>query len=191
MAERLFGDYDFITDERLPDAHIELNVSAFDLRTCWQRCGLLSNLVAGYISSAYFDEGKGYNSEIFSSISTIFQELIENAAKFSLRREAQIRIRVKHYERVTMIDVQNDATPTSSQRFESHLRLLFTAPDLDDLQVHILESRSRENVESGIGLLMLLKDYPIKLGALIVPTANEQDEITVRVYYRLPGPEEV
>lgn len=190
MAERLFGDYDFINDDRIPDAHIELNVNAFDLRTCWQRCGLLSNLVAGYISSAYFDEGKGYNSEIFSSISTIFQELIENAAKFSQHRAALVRVRVKHFERVTVIDVQNDATPAHSARFEAHLKLLFTAPDLDDLQVHILESRSRDNLESGIGLLMLLKDYPIKLGALIAPTSNGQEEITVRVYYRLPGPDE-
>src|SRR4029079_18273518 len=130
--ERLFGDYDFITDERLPDAHIELNVSAFDLRTCWQRCGLLSNLVAGDISSAYFDEGKGYNSEIFSSISTIFQELIENAAKFSLHRDGEIRVRIKHYERVTRLEVENDSSPAHTHKFEEHVKLLLTAPDLDD-----------------------------------------------------------
>lgn len=190
MAERLYGDYDFISGERIPDAHLELNVNSFDLRTCWQRCGLLSNFVAGYISSAYFDEGKGYNSEIFSSISTIFQELIENAAKFSLHREASIRVRINHYERVTQIEVQNDSLTANSQRFEAHLKVLFTAPDLDDLQVHILESRSRDNLESGIGLLMLLKDYPIKLGVLFAPAGNELDQVTVRAYYQLDGVEE-
>jgi hypothetical protein len=195
MAERLYGDFEYVPEERIPDAHLELSVNSFDLRTVWQRCGLLSNLVAGYISSAYFDEAKGYNSEIFSSISTIFQELIENAAKFSMHRDAVIRIRVKHYERVTRIEVQNNSVSTHSQKFEAHLKVLFTAPDLDDLQVSILESRSRDQLESGIGLLMLLKDYPVKLGVLFAASGQEKgqefDVVTVRVYYRLEGIDEI
>lgn len=190
MSDRLYGDFEYVPEDRSPDAHIEISVNSFDLKTVWQRCGLLSNLVAGYISSAYFDEGKGYNSEIFSSISTIFQELIENAAKFSLRREMPIRIRVNHYQRVTRIDVQNTSMPANSQKFEAHLRVLFTAPDLDDLQVHILESRSRDNLESGIGLLMLLKDYPIKLGVQIKSVGQDQEIITVRIFYHLEGLED-
>jgi hypothetical protein len=187
MAERLYGDFEYVPEDRSPDAHLELSVNSFDLKTVWQRCGLLSNLVAGYISSAYFDEAKGYNSEIFSSISSIFQELIENAAKFSASREAVISIRVKHYERVTRIEVQNEISAVNSQKFEAHLNVLFTAPDLDDLQVHILESRSRDNLESGIGLLMLLKDYPVKLGVQIVPNGCDQEVVTVRMYYHLEG----
>jgi hypothetical protein len=190
MAERLYGDFEYIPEERSPDAHLELGVNSFDLRTVWQRCGLLSNLVAGYISSAYFDEGKGYNSEIFSSISTIFQELIENAAKFSMHRDAVIRIRVKHYERVTRIEVQNDSSTVHSQKFEAHLKVLFTAPDLDDLQVSILESRSRDQLESGIGLLMLLKDYPVRLGVRFASHGQDHDVVTVRIYYRLEGLDE-
>jgi hypothetical protein len=190
MSDRVYGDFEYIPEERNPDAHIELSVNSFDLKTVWQRCGLLSNLVAGYISSAYFDEGKGYNSEIFSSISTIFQELIENAAKFSLRKETPIRVRVNHYQRVTQIEVQNASISAHSQKFEAHLRVLFTAPDLDDLQVHILESRSRDNLDSGIGLLMLLKDYPVKLGVQIKPIGPDQETITVRVYYHLEGLDE-
>jgi hypothetical protein len=190
MAERLYGDFEYIPDERIPDAHLELRVNSFDLRTVWQRCGLLSNLVAGYISSAYFDEGMGYNSEIFSSISTIFQELIENAAKFSMRRDAVIRVRVKHYERVTRLEVQNDSSMSHSHKFEAHLKVLFTAPDLDDLQVSILESRSRDQLESGIGLLMLLKDYPVRLGVQFASNGQDQEVVTVRVYYRLEGLDE-
>lgn len=187
MSDRLYGDFEYVPEARSPDAHIELSVNSFDLKTVWQRCGLLSNLVAGYISSAYFDEGKGYNSEIFSSISTIFQELIENAAKFSLRREAPIRVRVNHYQRVTQIEVQNASLVANSRKFEAHLRVLFTAPDLDDLQVHILESRSRDNLESGIGLLMLLKDYPVKIGVKIASVAPDEELIAVRVFYHLEG----
>lgn len=187
MAERLYGDFEYIPDERTPDAHLELSVNSFDLRTVWQRCGLLSNLVAGYISSAYFDEGKGYNSEIFSSISTIFQELIENAAKFSRHREAVIRIRIKHYDRVLKLEVQNDATPAYGQKFESHLKTLFTAPDLDALQVNILETQVEAKGQSGLGLLMLLKDYPVKLGVMFVRSGAERDIVTVRAYYRIEG----
>jgi hypothetical protein len=187
IAERLYGQFDYVPEELVPEAHLEISVNSIDLKTRWQRCGLLSDLVAGYVSAAYPDEGFGYQSPVFNSISTVFQELIENAAKFSRHREAVIRIRIKHYDRILKLEVQNDATPAFGQKFESHLKTLFTATDLDTLQVNILESQVDARGQSGIGLLMLLKDYPVKLGVMFMRSGAERDIVTVRAYYRIEG----
>ncbi len=186
IEERLYGDFDYVPEDLVPEAHLELSVNSIDLKTRWQRCGLLSDLVAGYISAAYPEGGFGVTSPVFNSISTVFQELIENAAKFSRHREAVIRIRIKHYNRVLKLEVQNDATPGFGQKFEAHLKTLFTAQDLDALQVSMIESRAQTNSnQSGIGLLMLLKDYPVKIGVMFMRTGPEREIITVRAYYRL------
>jgi hypothetical protein len=184
-AERLYGEFDYVPEELIPEAHLEMSVNSIDLKTRWQRCGLLSDLVAGYISAAYPDEGFGYQSPVFNAVSTVFQELIENAAKFSRHREAIIRIRIKHYDRILKLEVQNDATTAYGQKFEAHLKTLFTSPDLDALQVNILENRGQTEIQSGLGLLMLLKDYPVKLGVMFVRGGGERDIITVRAYYRI------
>jgi hypothetical protein len=187
ISERLYGEFDYVPEELVPEAHLEMSVNSIDLKTRWQRCGLLSDLVAGYISSAYPDEGFGYQSPVFNSISTVFQELIENAAKFSRHREAVIRIRIKHYDRILKLEVQNDATTAYGQKFEAHIKNLLMSPDLDALQVHILESQVEANGQSGLGLLMLLKDYPVKLGVMFVRAGAERDIVTVRAYYRIEG----
>jgi hypothetical protein len=187
IPERIYGEFDYVPEELIPEAHLELSVNSIDLKTRWQRCGLLSDLVAGYISAAYPDENLGVHSPVFNSISTVFQELIENAAKFSRHREAVIRIRIKHYDRILKLEIQNDATPSVGQKFESHLKVLFTTPDLDALQVNILENQVDAKGQSGIGLLMLLKDYPLKLGVMFMRSAPEREIVTVRLYYRIEG----
>jgi len=186
MQERYYGDYDIIPDELSPEAHIEISVTPIDLRAHWQRCGQLSDLVAEYIACAYPEIGKPHQSPIFSSISTIFQELIENAAKFSRQREAVIRIRVKHYDRVLRIEVQNDTTLTSGQRFEEYIQKLLATTDLEALHIQTVEGRAPDDKQSsGIGLLLLLKDYGVKLGVRFMRDGNERDIIIVRVHYRL------
>ena len=186
IEERLYGDFDYVPEELIPEAHLELSMNSIDLKTRWQRCGIISDLVAGYISASYPEAGFGYTSPVFNSISTVFQELIENAAKFSRHREAVVRIRIKHYNRVLKLEVQNDATPTFGEKFEQHIKTLFATPDLDALQVHILENRTQaDSHQSGLGLLMLLKDYPVKLGVMLVRSAPEREVITVRVYYHV------
>jgi len=186
MAERIYGDFDYIPDDLTPEAHFELSVTPIDLTAHWPRCGLISDLVAGYIAYAYHESQEMYKFPIYSSLSMIFQELIENAAKYSRARETIIRIRVKHFNSVVRLEVQNDATLASGQKFEAYVQHLLTS-DLEELHVQIVEDKARDRGQSGLGLVLLLKDYPIKFGAQFRRVGDEREIITVRAHYHLEG----
>jgi hypothetical protein len=182
MTERIYGDFEMIPDDLPPEARLELTVTAIDLTTQWQRCSAMSDLVAAYIAYAYHIRREMHTFHVYSSISTIFQELIENAAKYSRQREASIRVRVKHYNSVVRIEVQNDATIGTGERFEQYVKTLF-ASDLEELHAQIVEDRSRDGTQSGVGLVLLAKDYPVSLGFSFRRVGDEREVITVRAHY--------
>ena len=184
MEVETYGDFDYVPEGLTPEAQIEVNVSPIDLTTHWQRCGAISDMAAGYIAFAYPGGFQGPQSAVYSSISTILQELIENAARCSRQRGGMITVRINHYNRVVRIEVQNDTMPGIGQRFEKHLDMLFSAPDLDELHMQIMENQLSGR-QSGIGLLLLLKDYPVKLGVQFLREDEEHETIIVRAYYHM------
>jgi hypothetical protein len=184
MIERIYGDFEMIPEELTPEAHFEMSVTPIDLMTHWQRCSLFSDLVAGFIAYAYHQSREMHTFHVYSSISTIFQELIENAAKYSRQREGVIRVRVKHFNAIVRIEVQNDATPATAERFEGIVKTLLSS-DLDDLHVQIVENHARERSQSGLGLVLLAKDYPVTFGFSFNRINNEREIVTVRAHYYL------
>ena len=185
MEAVTYGDFDYVPEGLTPEAQLELHITAIDLTTHWQRCSVISDMIAGYIAHAYPGGFLGPKSAIYSSISTIFQELIENAARYSRQRGGAITIRIKHYSRVVRIELQNDTMPSVGQRFEEYLKTLFAAEDLDALHMQIMENQTRGGRQSGIGLLWLLKDYPVKLGMRFMRESDDHETITVRAYYHM------
>lgn len=184
MIERMHGDFEMIPEDLTPEAHFEISVTPIDLMTHWQRCSLLSDLVAGYIAYAYHQSRDMHTFHVYSSISTIFQELIENSAKYSRHREAVIRIRVKHFNSVVRIEVQNDATPGNAEKFEGYVKTLLSA-DLEELHFQIVEDQARASTHSGLGLVLLAKDYPCTFGFSFRRVSDEREIITVRAHYYL------
>lgn len=184
MIERMYGDFEMIPEDLTPEAHFEISVTPIDLTTHWQRCSLLSDLVAGYIAYAYHQSREMHTFHVYSSISTIFQELIENCAKYSRHREAVIRVRVKHFNSVVRIELQNDATPGNAEKFEGYVKTLLSA-DLEELHFQIVEDQARASTHSGLGLVLLAKDYPCTFGFSFRRVSDEREIITVRAHYYL------
>jgi len=184
MIERIYGDFEMIPEDLTPEAHFEISVTPIDLMTHWQRCSLLSDLVAGYIAYAYHQSREMHTFHVYSSISTIFQELIENSAKYSRQREGVIRVRVKHFNSVVRIELQNDATPGNAEKFEGYVKTLLSA-DLEELHFQIVEDQARASTHSGLGLVLLAKDYPCTFGFSFRRVSDEREIITVRAHYYL------
>lgn len=184
MTERIYGDFEMIPEDLTPEAHFEMSVSPMDLMTHWQRCSLFSDLVAGFIAYAYHQSREMHTFHVYSSISTIFQELIENAAKYSRHRETVIRVRVKHFNSVVRIELQNDATPGAAEKFEAAVKTLMSS-DLEELHMQIVEDQARERNHSGLGLVLLAKDYPVTFGFSFRRVGDERDIVTVRAHYYL------
>ncbi len=190
MVQKVYGDYDFVPGELVPEAQLALTLSPSELTAHWQRCGLLSDFVAGYISTAYAAEHREAAAPLFTAISTVFQELIENAAKFSRKREASIGVRVKHFSRVLMLEVENGTTAAFAQRFEEYLAAMLASTDLNAVYLQILEGKLENAAaaqRSGIGLLVLRKDHGTRVGVRFGEDELGRPTITVRAFQILEG----
>jgi len=196
MDGKTYGDFDFVPDDLVPEARLSLALSPSDLTAHWQRCGRVSDFIAGYIVSAYEASaaaGQGPRLEdgpLFTAISTVFQELIENAAKFSPKREASISVRVKHFSGVLMYEVENTTTPAFLRRFEEYLRHMAEAPDLAALYLQIVEAAHEAGADaqrSGTGLLVIRKDHGVRVGVRFAEDEHGRPTVTVRAFQTLGG----
>ena len=132
------------------------------------------------------------NLELVSDISRtiampipITQELIENAAKFSLQRDSIVDIELLHFDRLFAFNVRNMASAAVAREFEQHIQTLLMTQDLDSMYVDILEKRRDNESRSGIGLLLLMKDHGLKLGVRFSEDAAGKTTISVRAFYFL------
>lgn len=185
MTAGQYGEYDFIPVGLIPEARVTLKLNPAELTAHWRRCSLISDCAAGYIASAFSSAAKLRQGDIYNSVSTIMQELIENAAKFSLQRDAIIDIELLHFDRLVAFYVRNTTSASVAREFEKHIQALLTAHDLESMYVDILEKRRDDESRSGIGLLLLMKDHGLKLGVRFRPEAAERTTISVRAFYFL------
>jgi hypothetical protein len=168
----------------IPEAQLGLSLRPIDLTTHWRRCGLLSDTVAGFIAYAYCHGSLDEAPAHITGISTIFQELLENAAKYSRKRESDIRVRLCHFAGTVLLEIQNAATRTMAAGFERHVERLLATDDLDNMFLEALEASQKNEIQSGIGLLLLLKDYDVKIGVRFESDARGT-QITIRAVYFL------
>lgn len=180
-----YGVYDFIPDGLIPEARVALTLNPAELTAHWRRCSLISDFAAGYIASAFSPASKMRQSDIFNSVSTITQELIENAAKFSLQRDSVVDVELLHFDRLFAFSIKNTASSAVALEFEQHIQTLLTAQDLDSMYVDILEKRRDNESRSGIGLLLLMKDHGLKLGVRFSEDTVGKTTISVRAIYFL------
>jgi hypothetical protein len=178
MSEILIGDFNLIPEVLPPEGQMKMVVKPIDMVTYWRRCGSVSNFIADFYKitkNADFHE---------NLISTIFNELIENASKYSTKRDSEIFIDVKLYNTILKIQIKNTCNKTNYFALYARLEKLLSTSDLDELYLTEMIAKSRGDLDSGIGLLLILKDYNIKIGAKF-EEHPEKDlfDIIFQVYY--------
>ncbi|TGN07123.1 slr1658 superfamily regulator [Leptospira ilyithenensis] len=167
----------FLSAENLPyHSHLSLSVYAQDMTFHWKRCEIVSNFVSQFYSGSGKDESLDTNSA-----STIMNELIENAAKYSEKENSKIYIEIKDLGNTLRVDVKNKVSSWTKQNFEKLMQTIVSG-NVNQMYFDALESKQTEDKTSGIGLLMLLNDYHLNLGYRIKSTHQGSFEITVRVH---------
>lgn len=178
MNENFIGEFDLIPEILPPEGHMEMVVKPIDMVTYWRRCGSVSNFVADFYK---VEKQSDYHENL---ISTIFNELIENASKYSTKRDSEIYIDIKLYNTILKLQVKNTCNKTNYLSLKKRLEQLLSTNDLDDLYLKEMTAKSRGDIESGIGLLLILKDYNIKIGAKFEENPQEGlYDIIFQVYY--------
>jgi hypothetical protein len=157
-----------------PLSTLELHFVPLDFVMHWHRCGLAADHFAAHL--AYTFDNRAAARDV---LATVVNELLENAVKFSSDKSLSASLTVKHYGEWLAIQTKNR---TDARRAESLNALVrdFAAHSADSLFFERIESPSgRENSPSGLGLLVLQKDYGVRLTIECAPAADGSVEVFV------------
>jgi len=137
-------------------AVLEIHLEPRELLLIWKRIGVLADFIAGFVEQG--NPSLTYRDRI-ETISFVFNEFLENAAKYSLKRSS-IHIQMEQNEDSLVICIVSLTQKSNALSFQHILETLFGADDLETLYFQKLEEKTEESQDSGIGLLLILKDYP-------------------------------
>lgn len=148
---------------------VRVELLTVDLISEWGRCSTVADFLAGYLA-ANFDERR----TAALVLSTVANELVENAAKFSAGPEFPVRITAHHFGDALRIDVGNVVAEERARVFVRRLEEL-RDEDVETLFLsRLVEPTGGIGSGAGIGLMILKKDYGARLAARLLPRPDDR-----------------
>jgi len=171
-----FGERDY------PELSMDF-VLPLDFMVKWERCGITSDYLAQYQSYSFY-----LSRKVEILLSTIINELIENAVKFSSDQNKLITISIRHFKNFIQIESVNVTDDHNRNRLADFITLLHSNNDAETLFLQQLEKSfmNESSNSSGLGILSILKGYKLDLGIKISPVSEA--EHTHRVYFQVLVP---
>ena len=127
-----------------------------DMFDHWQRGSVLSDFTADYFRHNFPSE------EQAGLISTVVNELVENAVKFSSNNSLPVELILRKANDRMVVEITNTLPQNRTQPFMATCRELFES-NLDELYVKRMDQGRTDRESSGLGLLLIKKDYSTKL----------------------------
>ncbi len=151
-----------------------------ELMSRWERCSLISDFMAQYNPLDQDILPKSTNL-----LSTILNELLENAIKFST--DKLVNVSIKHFGD----EIEIEAINITNTENVGKLMILINSLNQTDSEVLLLQSfektiESPQHDYSGLGLLSLIQDYNSHLGIKIVPKSENLDHFEVYIKIQIP-----
>jgi hypothetical protein len=162
----LYNEAETILDK---EADLSLDfVVPLELISHWKKCSLVADFFANYQSLNFDDQQKA-----MSVLSTIINELLENAVKFTCDPNKLVSISLRRYQNEISIETVNITNKENAKKLASFIEKVEDA-DLEELFFEqIEEAAMSEHDASGVGLISIVKDYNAKLGLKIQEKPNE------------------
>ncbi len=148
---------DRIDFDRAAETSFTINFLPLDMFDNWNRGGMLSDFTADYFRHNFPAEQQ------FGLISTVVNELVENAVKFTANNSLPVSVTLRRAGDRVLIKATNSVPQNRCGPFMDVCRELF-ARNLDELYIERLEQGKVDRKASGLGLLLIKKDYGAKLG---------------------------
>jgi hypothetical protein len=158
---------DFAIGEADVLSRLRIEFFAVDAITEWSRCSMVADFVAQFVAANFDDRDSAR-----MILSTLVNELVENGVKFSSRPLATVALTLLHLGDTLRVEVRNTTDAERVQRLSSWLGQL-EAKDADKLFLERLEEPPGGiGRGSGIGLLILKKDYGARIAARVAPDGD-------------------
>jgi hypothetical protein len=155
---------------------VELVVCPRQLVAHWKRCGVTADWLANYFAPDFEPE---IRESAKSMLSTVANELLENAVKFSEREHESIHVVVEYDGLVLRIETTNPASSASAALLKSTLDALSREP-LDALFAQRIADGNVEKAP-GIGLLIIRRDYGARLRVRLTPRPDGLQNVRLTV----------
>ena len=166
----------FIGDEIEFEKDIETTFTfsflPIDIFDNWDRAGSLSDFIADYFGTYFVSEAS------HNVISTVFNELIENAVKFTKNNSQPISIVVKKRKNDLISRITNTIPRHRKTAFIGICKDLFDK-DLDELFLNKIEDGAADSRKSGIGLILIKKDYQVETCFDFFEDSNSMNNVAV------------
>lgn len=157
--------------------HVSVELHPFQLRTQWKRCGLTADWLSAYLAH---DLQPSTRETAQNVLSTVFNELIENAVKFCADERALVSIAACHHDALLRIETRNVAPDTHAKNLRRTLDELDRASSDSLFAKRIAGGGAAES--AGIGLIIVKRDYGARIGARLTPRGGAN---TVDVHLRV------
>lgn len=175
--ERILGTWTRSPPLRGRSCALEIRCVPRDLRSRCNGCGLVADFLAQFMA-----HDLGERAVVVNVLSTILNELVQNAAKFSADDEAPIEILLRRHVSTVHIEVAN----VCDERGVDALAAAIGSVDRSDPE-DLFRRRVTGAEQGGLGLLLLRKDYGAIVGARLSPPRDGRVAIRVRVAVELTG----
>jgi hypothetical protein len=175
---KTYGIYDKGTEEvGVKDPSISKNyVLPLELMQDWQQCGVVSDFVAKDEAQEHRDPKKTMNI-----LSTITNELLENAVKFSFDKNKLVTLTLHSYKCRLSIETVN-TTKTENAKALCGLVTDLQTKDIETLYFEQLKkSFESDSDESGLGFLSLIKDFNLNLGIKVKQKVTDESSYDIFV----------
>jgi hypothetical protein len=172
MMARVVGDLPEITGPPLGSAEVEL--VPLDMIAHWDRCGATADWAANLLAYNFDHRDAAANV-----LSTVINELLENAVKFSSDKRRPIRLRVAQRADRVLVETENTADAGQARVLEAHVAAMFA--DRGELFGRLIARAAAGEVGApGVGLLVVRRDFRATLGVELSPLDDDEEQL-VRV----------
>ena len=148
-----YGDALTPHDEE-PLSEMVIRFVPLDLVIQWRRCGMIADFLADFLAYNFKHKDTARNV-----ISTVLNELLENAVKFSPEKHRRASLALIYHGETIRIQTRN----TSNMKHVASLRRLVERLCSEDPEILFLEQLQYSTTEdpeaSGLGIVTLKKDY--------------------------------
>jgi hypothetical protein len=151
----------------------KVSLLPLDIFDFWERCGQFSDFIADYFTYNFTDRPGCKNL-----ISTVINELVENSVKYSKNKSQPIELVIRKRAHRLVITITNSVPRHQKEKFSSICKELFER-DLDELYVERVQAASLDSKYSGLGLILLKKDYNAQLGFNFFENDQDLSYVTI------------
>ncbi|MDA1353782.1 MAG: hypothetical protein O3A01_04835 [bacterium] len=160
----VYGIYLGTPTRKKPLSRVDYTFIPIDYIAHWSRCGITADYLAEY--QAFNFEKR---DRVKNILSTIINELLENAVKFSADAYKEISISIYNYADTISIQTINSTYRRQAEHFDGYVQKLLDEDPEELFIENIMKNAENEKSASQLGLITLVKDFNAKIGAKIIP----------------------